>query len=141
MCMELKNHVNKRRVIWIMKNHLKISVKESQIYRGKLNVVPMFEHLLKLGLFFCSRGRLYFYNTSTNQYILIDKNSEWHYVSQFFSKEICTRIRTDDISEILKRLKLMASIQIPVDDFNNRPDLINVLNGALDYQKWMAEGV
>ena len=43
-------------------------------------------------------------------------------------------IPTDYISEILKRLKLCADIQVSVDDFNYRVNLMNVKNGALEYR-------
>jgi len=113
---------------------LKSKIKKNQIYSGKINASLMFEHLLNQNIIYCSRGRIYFYDEDEDRYVLIEKHCEWHIISLFFSKEIRVCIPTELISEILKRLKLCATIQIPIDCFNYREDLINVKNGALDYR-------
>lgn len=117
-----------------MNINLKKKIQKNQIYDGPMIVSKMFEHLLRQKVIYCSRGRIYFYDEDADRYVLIEKQCEWHIISLFFSKEIRVCIPTDLISEILKRLKFCASIQICVDDFNHRDDLINIKNGALEYR-------
>lgn len=117
-----------------MNVNLKKKISKNQIYEGPIVVSKMFEHLLRQKVIYCSRGRIYLYDETEDRYILIEKHNEWHSISLFFSKDIRIHIPTDCISEILRRLKLCADIQVSVDDFNCRKDLINVKNGALEYR-------
>lgn len=117
-----------------MNVNLKKKIQKNQIYDGSMIVSKMFEHLLRQKVIYCSRERIYLYDETEDRYILIEKHNEWHSISLFFSKDIRIHIPTDCISEILRRLKLCADIQVSVDDFNCRKDLINVKNGALEYR-------
>ena len=117
-----------------MNVNLKKKIQKNQIYEGPIVVSKMFEHLLRQKIIYCSRGRIYLYAADEDRYVLVEKHNEWHLISLFFSKDIRIHIPTDCISEILRRLKLCADIQISVDDFNCREDLINVKNGALEYR-------
>lgn len=117
-----------------MNVNLKKKISKNQIYEGPIVVSKMFEHLLRQKVIYCSRGRIYLYDEDEDRYILIEKHNEWHSISLFFSKDIRMHIPTDYISEILKRLKLCADIQVSVDDFNYRVNLMNVKNGALEYR-------
>ncbi len=117
-----------------MKISLKDKIQKNQIYDGPIVVSKMFEHLLRQKIIYCSRGRIYLYDKDEGRYILIEDYAEWHYISLFFSNEICISIPIKSINEILKRLKHCMSIQIAVDEFNKREDLINVKNGVLEYK-------
>lgn len=117
-----------------MNVNLKKKIQKNQIYDGPMIVSKMFEHLLRQKIIYCSLGRIYLYDEDDGRYILIEKYNEWHFLSLFFSQDIRIHISTDCISEILRRLKLCTDIQVSIDDFNYREDLINVKNGVLEYR-------
>ncbi len=108
-------------------------MKSEQIYKGKYDVDAMYRHILNQNLIRCCNEHLYFYYHKEGRYIKIEKLNEWHTLSCFFDRELCTEIHPKNVSEIVARLKNNSDIQVHIGAFDKNINLINLRNGVLNY--------
>lgn len=107
----------------------------AQIYRGRYDIDDMYEHIINQDLLCCCNERLYFYYYVEGRYIQVEKQNEWHVISNMISSKMRNSIAPKHAAELVSRIKNTASIQVHIDKFNNYSNLINLRNGVLDYKK------
>ena len=107
----------------------------AQIYRGRYDIDDMYEHIINQDLLCCCNERLYFYYYVEGRYIQVEKQNEWHVISNMISSKMRNSIAPKHAAELVSRIKNTASIQVHIDKINNYSNLINLRNVVLDYKK------
>lgn len=89
-------------------------------------------HLVRIGIFLCCRGKLYFYNLDKGIFIPLPENEIWFYICRYASRGVTDCFEPKDIKKLIAKLKINLDLHFDSDKFDTYDDLININNGVFN---------
>ncbi len=89
-------------------------------------------HLVRIGVFLCCRGKLYFYNSDKGIFIPLPENELWFYICRYVSRGVTDCFEPKDIKKLIAKLKLNLDLHFDSDKFDTYDDFININNGVFN---------
>ena len=106
---------------------------ETRKYESVFNIDKLYRYLINQRSIKCVNDNLLVYHKADGCYYFIDPANEWHVLSFYFSDDICDGIKSEQVSELLKRLKNTRRLQLDYSELNNSYDLMNTKRSVLNY--------
>ena len=98
----------------------------------KFSLSDLVAHFVRLEIFLCCKGKLYFYDKGKSIFIPLPENEIWFYICRYLSKGVIDLLEPKDIKKLIAKLKLDIDLHFDSDKFDTYEDLININNGVFN---------
>lgn len=98
----------------------------------EFSLSDLVDHLVKLKMFLCCKGKLYFYDKGKSIFIPLPENEIWFYICRYASRGVTDCFEPKDIKKLIEKLKINLDLHFDSDKFDTYDDLININNGVFN---------